>query len=258
MTNLFKIKNLMELNGANYHLRCMRAVDNGYGFILFDLSINDSNAEYLIIFDNDLNITYQEISDDIVYVLYYPKTKNFLVNRSFANEKDGVNVINGDGREIVKLNTYRDIKEVENCEVGNNVALNYVATLNDNSEILLDSNFKPLSKPYLVIFPYEADNMIPFREYNCSSGIMDINGNVMLEMNYDCMYIAYAVGLPVKYLIIRHNDRYLGISDLQGNICFTLDKPDISNIEYFAEDKFLVEKYDKTCHIITISESEDK
>ena len=78
-----------------------------------------------------------------------------------------------------------------------------------------------------------------------------------LVNNYD-MYIAYAVGLPVKYLIIRHNDRYLGISDLQGNICFTLDKPDISNIEYFAEDKFLVEKYDKTCHIITISESEDK
>ncbi|MGN1152951.1 MAG: WG repeat-containing protein [Candidatus Gastranaerophilaceae bacterium] len=243
MDNRFNAKHLNDLvNRDDLSDTFIDRTNNGFGYIQFGVNIENKHHHYIVIYDPNSNITYQEVGENL-FADVCSYTNIFSIKREIAGQ-DCEGVIDAYGNVILPC-IYKDITlDTEGSDTPNeNTPI--LAVKHSGEHILFDRKGNQLGEPHKDIDDCDHNGVFTFRDENCS-GLLDKKGNVILKKNYKRCEIVSEWGADInKYLKFSdesHSD--VGITDMKGNFLTDLDTNAIHDIMYLGNDRFWIRSFD--------------
>ena len=250
MKNKFNIKHLSELNGREDLYDTLSGnTASGFGYMQFGTNIDGKHQHYIIIFDSDLNVTYQEVGDSL-FIDSCNYTDIFTITR-YIGDKAHEGVIDAYGNVIIPC-IYESIDlDTKGNDVPDKDTPIWVKTF-DKKEILFDRKGNQLSEPHDKIDSCDYNGLFAFKDKDCS-GLLDLKGKVVLKTDYSYCGIVLEHDDINRYLIVsREKFAKCGILDIKGNIIINPDTNDFYEIKYLGKSRFYAKSDTKGIQIIDL------
>lgn len=248
----YDIKNLRDLIGEEEHPDEIHYSETGFGFLKFEVFIDNVMNHYVIIFDEDLNVTYREVGKNLIGLGTDFCTNLFIIQRLTDDNKEINGVIDARGNEILPC-VYADIwLDTDGDDEPSDTTPIY-ASAYDNMCYLFNRQGKQLGEGHKYIKHYDNYGFFEFRDED-GSGILDRKGNVVFKFNYDkCKIVSsHQESETLKYFILRDFNYNFGIADKDGKVIVPPENNDYTNMRYIGNDKFFAESRKHGIQIIDL------